>query len=48
VARVRLARPIASAARANLLEEPLEAAPVDDGAVVVPFRPWEIVTLVVR
>jgi alpha-mannosidase len=47
-ARVRVARPIASAARANLLEEPLEDAPVEDGAVVVPFRPWEIVTLVLR
>ena len=47
-ARVRLARPVASAARANLLEEPIEDAPVEDGAVVVGFRPWEIVTLVVR
>ncbi len=48
-ARVRLPRrPVASAARASLLEEPLADALVEDGAVVVPFRPWEIVTLVVR
>ncbi|MEA2292863.1 MAG: alpha-mannosidase, partial [Solirubrobacteraceae bacterium] len=47
VARVRLAGPVASADRANLLEEPLEPCEVRDGAVVVPFRPWEIVTLLV-
>ena len=48
VARVGLARPFASAARANLLEEPLEDANVADGAIAVPFRPWEVVTLLVR
>jgi alpha-mannosidase len=48
-ARVRLARPVAEAHRANLLEEPLAHAEVDgSGAIVVPFRPWEIVTLLVR
>jgi alpha-mannosidase len=44
-ARLRLARPVAAAARATLLEEPLEALEVRDGAVVVAFRPWEIVTV---
>jgi alpha-mannosidase len=48
-ARVRLARPVSSAARANLLEEPLEDAEVGgDGAIAVPFRPWEVVTLLIR
>jgi alpha-mannosidase len=46
-ARIRLARPVTSAARANLLEDPLEEAEVRDGAIVVAFRPWEVVTLLV-
>ena len=29
----------------DLLEEATGAAEVRDGAIVVPFRPWEIVTL---
>jgi hypothetical protein len=45
VATVRLARGIRAAQRANLLEEPLSDAELRDGAVLVPFRPWEIVTL---
>jgi alpha-mannosidase len=47
-ARVRLDRPLRAAWRANLLEEPAGAAELHDGAVVVPFRPWEVVTLRVR
>ena len=31
--------------RANLLEEPGEPLAIDDGAILVPFRPWEIVTV---
>ena len=46
-AAIRLDRPVASAARANLLEDHLEAAALRDGAIVVGFRPWEVVTLVV-
>jgi hypothetical protein len=45
---VRLARPVAGAQRANLLEEPLEDLAVEGGAIVVAFRPWEVVTLLVR
>ena len=44
-ATVRPARPVAGARRANLLEEPAKEAVVRDGAIAVPFRPWEIVTL---
>jgi alpha-mannosidase len=47
-ALVRLAAPVGGAARANLLEEELVALDVRDGAIAVPFRPWEIVTVVVR
>ena len=48
--RVRLpGRAIRSADRANLLEEPLEPAEVaSDGAILAPYRPWEVVTLLVR
>jgi alpha-mannosidase len=44
-ARVRLNRPVGSAQRATLLEEPLGDADIRDGAIAVSFRPWEIVTL---
>jgi alpha-mannosidase len=47
-ARVALGRPLTGAWRANLLEEPLEEAEIRDGTVLVGFRPWEIVTLLVR
>jgi hypothetical protein len=36
---------VLSAERATLLEEPAGPLDVVDGAVVVPFRPWEIVTV---
>jgi alpha-mannosidase len=44
-ARIRLDRPVGSAQRATLLEEPLADADIRDGAIVVGFRPWEIITL---
>jgi alpha-mannosidase len=47
-ARIRLARPVAAAARANLLEDEGEPLELRDGEIVVPFRPWEIVTVVAR
>jgi alpha-mannosidase len=46
-ARIRLALPWTSARRANLLEDDLGPADVDGEAIVVDYRPWEIVTLVV-
>jgi alpha-mannosidase len=47
-ARVHVGREIGTAHRANLLEERLEPAAIRNGAILVPFRPWEIVTLLVR
>ena len=44
-ARVRVAAPFAAAVRANLLEDDGAALEVDGGAVVVPYRPHEIVTI---
>jgi alpha-mannosidase len=46
-ARVRLGVPFGRARRSNLLEDDLGAAQVDGEAIVVDFRPWEIVTLLV-
>jgi alpha-mannosidase len=40
--------PCASAVRANALEDAGEPLAVDDGGVVVPYRPHEIVTVLVR
>jgi alpha-mannosidase len=48
VARVRLGVPFAGAWFANLLEDRGEAAQVENDAIVVPFRPYEIVTVLVR
>jgi alpha-mannosidase len=47
-ALVRLAAPVSRAVRANLLEDEGEPLELRDGAIVVPFRPWQIVTLIVR
>jgi alpha-mannosidase len=47
-ALVRLAAPVRAAARANLLEEEAEPLELRDGAIAVPFRPWEIVTILAR
>ena len=45
VARVRLAVPFSSARRANVLEEDGEALAADEAAIVVPYRPHEVVTV---
>ncbi len=47
-ALVRLAAPVERAARANLLEDEGEALELGHGAIVVPFSPWQIVTVIVR
>jgi len=46
-ARVRIGLPFTSARRSNLLEDDLGPAEIDGDAVVVDFRPWQIVTLLV-
>jgi alpha-mannosidase len=46
-ARIELAMPVSSARRSNLLEDDLGAADTDGSAIVVDYRPWEIVTLLV-
>jgi alpha-mannosidase len=46
-ARIHLGLPFTSARRANLLEDDLGPAEVDGDAIVVDFRPWQIVTLLV-
>jgi alpha-mannosidase len=48
VAHVRLARPIERASTANALEEEDEPVAIDDGALVLPYRPHEVLTVVVR
>lgn len=48
VARVRLGVPFAAARRANALEEEGDALAVEGGELVVPYRPHELVTVVVR
>jgi alpha-mannosidase len=45
-ARVRLAQPVTEVRRANLLEEPGERLDVRDGAVEIPYRPFEVITIV--
>jgi alpha-mannosidase len=45
VARLSVAAPFSSARRANLLEDDGDALEADDGVVVVPYRPHEIVTV---
>jgi alpha-mannosidase len=47
-ARVRLAAPITRAVLANLLEDEGSELPLRDGAIVVRFRPWQIVPVIVR
>ena len=47
-ARVTPAFEFGAVHRANLLEEPLERVALTDGAIELHFRPFEIVTLVVR
>ncbi|HET8606121.1 MAG TPA: glycoside hydrolase family 38 C-terminal domain-containing protein [Gaiellaceae bacterium] len=45
VARVRLAGGVGAAVRANALEDDGDALAVEDGAIVVPYRPHEVVTV---
>jgi alpha-mannosidase len=47
-ARVRLSAPFSSARRANLLEDEGDQLTVDRSEIVIPYRPHEIVTVVVR
>jgi alpha-mannosidase len=44
-ARVRVAPGVASAVRANALEEPVARLECDPDAIVVPFGPFELITL---
>jgi alpha-mannosidase len=44
-ARLRVAAPFSSAVRANVPEDKGEALEVEDGAVLVPYRPHEILTV---
>jgi len=46
-APIRLRLPFTAARRSNLLEDDLGPAEVADNAIVVDFRPWQIVTLLV-
>jgi alpha-mannosidase len=48
VARVRLASPFAEAVRANVLEDEGERLERDGDAVVIPYRPHQLVTVLVR
>jgi alpha-mannosidase len=45
VARVRLARPFSRAQLANALEEPVGLLRIDGDAVVLPYRPHELLTV---
>jgi alpha-mannosidase len=47
-ARIRLGLPFADARRSNLLEDDLGPAEADGEEIVVDFRPWQLVTLLVR
>jgi alpha-mannosidase len=47
IARVRLAHPVARARRANALEEETGEIETDGGVLVVPYRPHEVITLLV-
>ena len=47
VARVRLASPFTSARIANALEEETGRAEVDGDAIVLPYRPHEVITVLV-
>ena len=44
-ARVRLAAPASSARRANALEDDGDPLEVEDGSIVVPYRPHEVITV---
>jgi alpha-mannosidase len=46
-ARVRLARPVERARLANALEEELGDVSVEDGTLVLPYRPHQVITVLV-
>jgi alpha-mannosidase len=46
IARVRLAVPFTAARRTNLLEDEGEPLEISDGHIVLPFRPREVITVV--
>jgi alpha-mannosidase len=48
IARVRLGLPFSQAVAANILEDDGEELAVEDGAIVVPYRPHQLVTISVR
>ena len=48
VARVRLGTPFAEAGLANALEDELGEVTVEDSALVLPYRPHEVLTVLVR
>ena len=48
VARVRLASPVREARLANALEEETGEVAVEDGALVLPYRPNQVLTVLVR
>ena len=48
VARVALAAPFTRAHLANALEDEADAVTVEDGRLVLPYRPHEVLTVVVR
>jgi alpha-mannosidase len=46
-ARIRLGVPFAGARLANLLEDPGAQLAIEGGAIVVPYRPFQILTVLV-
>ncbi len=48
VARVRLASPVGEARLANALEEETGVVAIEDGALVLPYRPNQVLTVLVR
>jgi alpha-mannosidase len=48
IASVRVARTFTDAVRANALEDALAPLAVEDGALVVPYRPHELLTVMLR
>jgi alpha-mannosidase len=48
VARVRLGTPFSEARLANALEDELDGARIENGVLVLPYRPHEILTVLVR
>ncbi|HEY1370544.1 MAG TPA: glycoside hydrolase family 38 C-terminal domain-containing protein [Gaiellaceae bacterium] len=45
---LRVAAPFTQARRSNALEDDVEPLPIEDGAVVIRYRPHEIVTVTIR